>query len=62
MDFLVHILSGAYMARVQYIKLDDGEVDTEFTRRNMKNNITWTKKIQKGAQALREAQLHCMIN
>ena len=40
------------------IKSDDGEVDTELTRRNMQKYITWTKKIQKGERALREAQIH----
>ena len=60
-ECLAHILSGACKSGVQVIKLDDGEVDTELTRRNMQKCITWTKKIQKGARAIREAQLHCGI-
>ena len=46
---------------MQSIKSDDGEVDMESTRRNMQKFITWTKKRQKGARALREAQIHCGI-
>ena len=61
MDRLAYILEGACKAGVQSIKLDDGEVDTKLTRRNMQKCITWMKKIQKGAQALWEAQLHCGI-
>ena len=61
MDRLDHILEGACKAGVQSIKSDDGEVDTKLTRRNMQKCITWTKQIQKGAQALWEAQLHCGI-
>ena len=61
MDCLAHILSGACKSRVQSIKSDDGEVDTELTRLNMQKCITWTKKSQKGAQDLREAQIHCGI-
>ena len=52
MECLTHILAGAYKAGVQSIKSDDGEVDTELTRQNMQKCITWTKKSQKGAQAL----------
>ena len=58
MERLAHILAGACKAGVQSIKSDDGEVDTELTRRNMQKCITWTKKIQKGARALREVQIH----
>ena len=43
------------------IKSDYGEVDKELTRRNMQKCVTWMKKIQKGAHALREAQLYCGI-
>ena len=46
---------------MQSIKSDDGEVDTELTRQNMQKCITWTKKRQKGARALRESQIHCGI-
>ena len=46
---------------MQSIKSDDGEVDTELTRRNMQKCITWTKMSQKGARYLREAQIHCSI-
>ena len=60
-ECLAHILSGACKSGVQVIKLDDGEVDTELTRRNMQKCITWTNKSQKGAQALQEAQIHCGI-
>ena len=35
LDCLAHILSGACKARVKSIKSDDGDVDTELTRRNM---------------------------
>ena len=49
------------MAGVQYINSDDGEVDTELARQNMQKFINWMKNIQKGAQALREAQLYCGI-
>ena len=35
MEYLAHILAGAYKAGVQSIKSDDGEVDTKLTRRNM---------------------------
>ena len=46
---------------MQSIKSDDGEVDTELTRRNVQKCITWTKKSQKGARALWEAHIHCGI-
>ena len=61
MDLLDHILEGACKAGVQSIKADDGEVDTESTRRNMQKCIIWTKNIQKGERALWEAKLHCRI-
>ena len=61
MEFLSDILAGACKAGVQSIKSDDGEVDTELTRQNMQKCITWTNNIQKGARALREAQIHCGI-
>ena len=61
MECLAHILVGACKAGVQSIKSDDGEVDTELTRRNMQKYITWKKEIQKGARALWEAQIHCRI-
>ena len=61
MECLAYILAGASKAVVQSIKSDDGEVDTELTRRNMQKCITWKKEIQKGARALREAQIHCRI-
>ena len=61
MDRLAYILEGACKAGVQSINLDDGEVDTKLTRRNTQKCITWTKKIQKGAWDLWEAQLHCGI-
>ena len=61
MDCLAHISAGACEAVVQSINLDDGEVYTELTRRNMQKCITWTKNIQKGARALLEAQIHCRI-
>ena len=61
MDCLDHILEGACKAGVQSIKADDGEIDTKVTRWNMQKCITWKKSIQKGAQALWEAQLHCRI-
>ena len=61
MECLVHILSGYCKAGVQSIKSGDGEVDTEFMRQNMQKCITWTKKIQKGAQDIQEAQIHCGI-
>ena len=61
MNCLAHILEGACKAGVQSIKSDDGEVDTKLTRWNMQKCITWGKKIQKGARALFEAQLHCRI-
>ena len=35
MECLAHILRGGFKAGVQSIKSDGGEVDTEFTRRNM---------------------------
>ena len=44
---------------MQSIKSDDGEVDTELTRRNMQKCITWTKKSQKGARDIWEAHIHC---
>ena len=47
--------------RVPPTKSDDGEIDTELTRRNMQKCITWTKKIHKGARALRDAHIHCGI-
>ena len=46
---------------MQSIKSDDGEVDTELTMRNMQKCITWTKKRQKGARVLLDAQIHCGI-
>ena len=58
MKCLAHILAGDFKAGVQSIKSDDGEVDTELMRRNMQKCITWTKKIQKGVRALREAYIH----
>ena len=61
MEFFAHIFSGACKAVVQSIKSDYGEVDTELRRRNIHKFMTWTKKIQKGVQTLREAQLHCSI-
>ena len=61
MECLAHILAGACKVGVQSIKSDDGEVDTELTRRNMQKCITWTKKSQKGVRTLREAQIHCGI-
>ena len=44
MECLTHILAGSCKAGLQLIKSDDGEVDTELTRRNMHKCITWTKK------------------
>ena len=41
--------------------MDDGEVETELTRRNIHKCITWTNKSQKGARDLQEAHLHCRI-
>ena len=61
MECLAHILAGACKSEVELIKSDDGEVDTKLTRRKMQKCINWTKKIQKGARALWEAQLHCGI-
>ena len=55
---LAHILAGACKAGVKPIKSDDGEVDTELTRRNMQKCTTWTKKSQKEVRALWEAQIH----
>ena len=49
------------MAGVKSIKLDDGEVDTKLTRSNIHKCTTWTKNIQKGAQALQKSQFHCGI-
>ena len=62
MEYLANILAGACKSGVQYIKFGYGEVDAKLTRQNMQKCITWTKKIQKGGQALREAQLHRRIN
>ena len=61
MERLANILTGACKAGVQSIKSDDGEVDTELTRRNMQKCITWTNNIQTVAQAIQEAQIHCGI-
>ena len=61
MECLEHILAGTCKAGVQSINSDDGEVDTELTRCNMQKCITWTKKSQKGARTLQEAQIHCWI-
>ena len=58
MECLAHILAGAFKAGVQSMKLDDGEVDTELTRRNIQKCITWMKNIQKGGRALRGSQIH----
>ena len=46
---------------MQSIKSDDGEVDTELTRRNMHKCITGTKNIQKGARDLRDTHIHHRI-
>ena len=62
MECLAHVLVGICKAGLEYIKSDDGEVDTKFTRQNMQKCITWKNKSQKGAQALLEAQLRCGIN
>ena len=62
MECLAHILAGACKEGVQPFKLDDGEVDTKLTSRNMQQCIIWTKKIQKGGRALWEAHLHYGIN
>ena len=35
MERLTHVLTGAYRVVVKSINLDDGEVDTKLTRRNM---------------------------
>ena len=51
-DCLAHILSGACKSGVQSIKSDDGEVDTELTRQNMRKCITWMNKSQNWEQAL----------
>ena len=61
MECLAHILEGACKVGVKSIKSDDCEVETELTRGNTQKCLTWTKKIQKGAWALREAQIHCGI-
>ena len=61
MECLAHILAGAYKAVFQSINLYYDEVDTELTRRDMQKCITWTKKIQKGAWAIRDAQIHCGV-
>ena len=61
MEFLAHILAGACKAGLRSIKSDYGEVDIELTRRNMQKFITWTKNIQKGVWALRDAHIHCGI-
>ena len=61
MECLAHILAGVCKVGVKLIKSDDGDIDTELTRRNMQNCITWTKNSQKGAQDLWEAYLYCRI-
>ena len=61
MECLAYIYSGVCKAGVHSIKLDDGEVETELTRRNMQKCITCTNKIRKGSRALWEAHIHCGI-
>ena len=58
MECLAHILAGYCKEGVQSSKSDDGEFDTELTRQNMQKCITWTKKSQKGARDLRDAQIY----
>ena len=54
-------MAGDCKAGVQSIKSYHGEVYIELTRWNMQKFITWTKNIQKGEWALRDAQIHCGI-
>ena len=55
MECLEHILEGACKVGVQLINSDDGEVETELTRRNIQKCITGTKNIQKGELTIQEA-------
>ena len=58
MDIYLVITFYDFKAGVHSIKSDDGEVDTKLTRRNIQKCATWTKKSQKEAQALQQAQIH----
>ena len=61
MEYLANILARACKVGVHLIKSYDGDVDTELTRYNMQKCMTWKNKSQKGAQALRDAHIHCKI-
>ena len=40
MEFFAHVLVNACKAGITYVKLDNGKVDTEVTRKNMQRCIT----------------------
>ena len=56
MECLDHFLAISCKAGVMDVEYDDGRVDTEVTRKNMKLCITWNKKSQKGAKDLETVQ------
>ena len=53
---LAHVLSGAYKVAVVDATTDDGMLSVEETRQFMQKCVIWTKKSQKDANALIEAQ------
>ena len=55
MECLPYVLENACNAGIMYVKLDDGQVDTQVTSNNMQCCTTWEKS-QKVSKALEAAQ------
>ena len=61
MECLAYLISGACKAGVVDVQYEDGCLYTSSTRAQTNKAITWTKKSQKGAVALIQAQNHCKL-
>ena len=55
MECLAHVLENFWKAGVMDVKYDNGQVDTDATRKNTQLYITWTNKSQKGEKSLEVA-------
>ena len=61
MDFLTHVIAGAWKSGVVDVKSEDVSIDTSSSRAKINKAITWTNKSQKGSVALIQAQKHCKL-
>ena len=58
----MHIIDGSFKAGVVDVQSEDRLLDISITRAKINKAITWTKKSQKGAVALNQAQNCCKLS